>query len=121
MDCASSELVPIISGVAERSVLEPLLFLVYMNCVSSLALSSGSRITMYADDILLFKPVNGPEDYTSLQEDIDALFECVSTCHLTMNSSKCKYLAASKKPTSFHCVDFIWVIVHWNRFIAIAT
>ena len=52
---------------------------------------------MYAEDILLFKPINSAEDYTNLQEDIDALNECVSTCHLTMNSLKCKYLVISRK------------------------
>ena len=40
MDGASSELIPIIPGVAHGSVLEPLTFYVYMNCASSLALSS---------------------------------------------------------------------------------
>ena len=35
-----------------RSVLGPLLFLVYINRVSLVPLSEGSRISMYADDIL---------------------------------------------------------------------
>ena len=56
MDGASSETTSVISGVPQGSVLGPLLFLVYINCVSDLPLTSGSSITLYADDILLFKP-----------------------------------------------------------------
>ena len=52
---------------------------------------------MYADDILLFKPISSPDDYKSLQKDIDAISKCTSACHLTLNSSKCKYLIASRK------------------------
>ena len=66
VDGAFSETTPVISGVPQGSVLGPLLFLVYINCVSSLPLTSGSRITMYADDILLFKPINCPEIYRKI-------------------------------------------------------
>ena len=44
------------SGVPQGSVLGPLLFL-YINNVSSLTLTDGSKLTMYADDILLYKPI----------------------------------------------------------------
>ena len=31
---------------------------------------------MYADDILLYKPIGCPEDYSGLQTDIDAIQDC---------------------------------------------
>ena len=73
------------SGVPQESVLGLLLFLVYINCVSLVPLSEGSRISMYADDILLSKPINHPDNYDDLHRDIDAIQECISNCHLTLN------------------------------------
>ena len=52
---------------------------------------------MYADDILLYKPIYCPEDYGNLQQDIDAINGCTQACHLKLNPSKCKYIIASKK------------------------
>ena len=52
---------------------------------------------MYADDILLYKPISQPEDYNGLQTDIDAIQDCISTNYLTMNPHKCKYLICSRK------------------------
>ena len=35
--------------------------------------------------------------YSSLQRDIDAIQDCISTSHLTLNPQKCKYLICSRK------------------------
>ena len=96
VDGATSNVSPVLSGVPQGSVLGLLLFLVYINCVS-LPLSEGSRISMYADDILLSKPINHPDNYDDLQRDIDAIQECISNCHLTLNPSKSKYLIACRR------------------------
>ena len=83
---------PVVSGVPQGSVLGLLLFLVYINCVSTLQLSTGTKLTIYADDILLYKPIHNPEDYSHLQRDIDDISDCIEAHHLTLNASKCKYL-----------------------------
>ena len=59
-------------------------------------LSEGSRISMYAHNILS-KPINHPDNYDDLQRDNDAIQECISKCHLTLNPSKYKYLIACRR------------------------
>ena len=57
VDGASSVTVPVLSGVPQGSGLGPLLFLTYINQVTALNLSEGTRMAVYADDILLYKPI----------------------------------------------------------------
>jgi len=62
------------------------------------------KLTTYADDILLYKPISSHEDYSSLQTYIiDAIQDYISTSHQTLNPQKCKYFICSGKrspPTS---------------------
>ena len=53
---------------------------VHQPCVlgATISISEGSKISMYADDILLSKPINHPDNYDDLQRDIDAIQECIS-------------------------------------------
>ena len=62
-----------------------------------LQLTDGSTLTMYADDILLSKPISYPEDYGGLQSDVNTIHDCIRASHLTLNPSKRKYLICSKK------------------------
>ena len=59
------------SGVPQGSVLGPLLFLIYINnSIYSTALD-GNHITLYADDMLLYKVINSPQDFTCVQQGVD--------------------------------------------------
>ena len=91
---------PVLSGVPQGSVLGPLLFLVYIDDVSDVLLSDGSTLNLYADDMLLYKPVKSIEDIHHLQMDIDCISEWVSCNKLTLNPTKCKTMVISRKRNS---------------------
>ena len=78
-------------------MLGPLLFLIYIDDVPDSLLSDGSVLNLYADDMLLYKPVRSLEDFRHLQSDIDHISDWVSCNHLTLNPNKCKTMIISRK------------------------
>ena len=57
-------------GVPQGSVLGPL---IYINDLTCLDISEDSTIVLYADDILLYRPVSSDGDFTVLQSDINMI------------------------------------------------
>ena len=100
VDGESSGTLSVDSGVPQGSVLGPLLFLIYIDDIVNTSLSPGSKISLYADDMMLFKIINSNADYIDLQNDIDGLNYWVTADHLTFSSSKCKYMIISRKKNS---------------------
>ena len=96
----SSLSAPVISGVPQGSVVGPLLFLIYINDLTKINLSDGAKLTLYADDILLFRTINSPNDFFALQEDIDKVGSWSCTNFLTLNRAKCKYMIVSRRRTT---------------------
>ena len=72
---------PTPSGVPQGSVLGLLLSLIYIDDV----------IRLYADDMLLYRKIDRPEDYTMLQKDINTINNRVKDNSLTFNVSKCNH------------------------------
>ena len=58
---------PVLSGVLQGTVLEPLLFLCYINDLPDLVIL---KIRLYADDVLLYSTVTSLEDRKQLQLDL---------------------------------------------------
>ena len=86
----ASSSVPVISGVPQRSVLGPLLFVIYIDGISMLKFSDGSILSLYADNMLLYKVISSNVDYIHLQHDIDRIQNWSSDNLMSFNVFKCK-------------------------------
>ena len=54
-------------------------------------------MTLFADDIMIHRPIRTPEDFDMLQLDIDNLASWTDQNFLQFNASKCKYMVISRK------------------------
>ena len=94
---ACSSTVNVLSGVPQGSVLGPLLFLIYIDTISSIELSSGTKILLYADDILVYKPIVNNFSFCELQQDIDMISEWSKANYLKFSVPKCKCMLLTHK------------------------
>ena len=86
-----------ISRVPQGSVLGPLLFFIYIDDITTLALSESSKLSLYADDMLLYKTISSTADYAELQQDIDLIYGWSTANLMTFNVSKCKCMLVSQR------------------------
>lgn len=88
-----------------------MLFLVFLEvqslgpCFSSYRLIMlhlpSSTISLFADDIALYRSIQSPSDYTVLQADITAISMRIrSDQHLLLHADKCCYVLVSLKRTN---------------------
>ena len=86
---SESDVVKVISGVPQGSVLSPLLFLIYVNDLCNITLSHGSKVTMYADNLVLYKVIDTDSALICLQDDINNIVQWARSNLMTLNYSKC--------------------------------
>ena len=87
----TSDLKPLVCGVPQGSVIGPILFLCYVNDIVSVAHTSGVKITLYADDtVIYFNSKNVLEIQLRLQCALDKVSSwCKYNC-IKLNISKTK-------------------------------
>ena len=106
VDGATSSPRPVISGVPQGSVLGPLLFLIYINDITTISLSPLSQCVLYADDVLLYRLIASPQDARAIQHDIEEVQQWASSNYLKLNATKCKYMIISRKPSVTYTFTF---------------
>jgi hypothetical protein len=90
-----SDWLPVISGVPQGSILGPLLFLLYINDMPSVA--QHTSLALFADDSKCYKKISHISDCVQLQNDIDALFEWSQKWDLKFHPSKCQIICVTRK------------------------
>ena len=54
-------------------------------------------MTLFTDDIMIYRPIHTPEDLAMLHSDIDSLTSWTEQNFLQFNADKCKYMVISRK------------------------
>ena len=88
-----SELLPVMSGVPQVSILGPLLFIIYINDLP--VVIQYSTILLFADDTKCAKSVASQSEYQQLQNDLDSLDTWRHTWNLPFNENKFRFLQFS--------------------------
>ena len=98
-----SNILLVVSGVSQGSILGQVLFLIYMNNITSFI--SNSQILVYAEYTKYFKHVSSVTNQTHLQEDINAILTWSKLSQLNFNTFKCTYISFKPKFISTYCLS----------------
>ena len=89
-------------GVPQGTVLGPLLFLCHIN---DLPERVTSQIRLFADDCLLYRPINSPQDHQTLQQDLNNLQIWADDWGMKFNAKKCYLLSTRSKSRHFYTIN----------------
>ena len=78
------------SGIAQGTILGPIMFILYINDVVDLSLSS--KVILYADDAKIYRRVLDQNDTAALQDDINKVSEYFTSWQLRINARKCNII-----------------------------
>ena len=83
-------------------MLGPLLFLLYIKLLEEVPLSAGTKFVLYADDVLVYKPIAicSLNDHHLFQSDLNAISTWLAQNCMTLNAAKCKHMLISRQRSS---------------------
>lgn len=81
----TSESTELISGVAQGTVLGPILFLIYVADISD---NIDSNVKEYVDDTKVKRPITNEHDIEKLQEDLDRIYNWAKQNNMKFNGTK---------------------------------
>ena len=75
------------SGVPQGTVLGPILFLIMINDIDE-NISAKSKVSLFADDTRVMRPVSTEEDVEDLQRDLDNIYDWQKENNMLFNNKK---------------------------------
>lgn len=109
IDGATSQRILVTSGVPQGSVLGPVLFLVAINDLTHLTFSLGTKLALFADDIVLYRTIACTLDFEPVQDDVTMLVDWMDANGLSLNGSKTKFMLLSRKRKSYYSGRQLWL------------
>ena len=94
---------PVVSGVPHGTVLDPILFIIYINDILT---NVTLTVTIYADDTKIYRTINEPDkNIPAIQLDLNRLSDWATKWQLRFNLEKCEVMRAThsrdrSKPSS---------------------
>jgi len=106
VDGTNSLHVPVLSGVPQRTVMGPLLFLLYINDIAN---GVSSSIWLFADDCILYRIIKCENDSIALQHDLDLLSQWTTHWQMKFNVLKCVLIRCSRSHnmTTTYMITFL--------------
>ena len=89
----------------QGSILGPLLFILYVNNITSVIKSSS--IKLFADDVSVYAEVSSVDDCNRLQDDLSSIYNWSIKWQLTLNLRKCEAINVTNKKTPLNFTYFI--------------
>ena len=71
------------------------MFLLFINDLPNVV-SPGTTVRLFADDLLLYRPIRDQNDRRHLQEDLTAVYEWGQTWGMRFNATKCETLIVTR-------------------------
>ena len=96
VDNATSDIARVTSGVPQGTVLGPTLFLLYINDIAD---NISSIIRLFADDCVLYRPINSEIDHLELQNDLKKLENWSKIWQMDFNVKKCAVMQFTTQGT----------------------
>jgi len=97
-----SQILPVVSGVPQGSILGPLLFLIFINDLPSIV---TSQLLIFADDTKCFRQITSTHDIENLQQDINSLYNWSVNNLLSFNLSKFIFMCFHRQLNSTYNVN----------------
>ncbi len=94
LDGAVSTTAPVTSGVPQGTVLGPTLFLIFINDIAD---TLNSTVRLFADDCVIYRPINDHNDHVILQSDLESLAEWSNRWQMQFNIDKCAIMQITTK------------------------